>query len=1507
MNKFLLTGLLFFSGLFLVNAQYCPAGPSSTADSNVEAVSITGEDGTEINYTGCPGVTGVEDLTAETVNLIAGQEYTIDFTIGTCSATSYVGAGEIWIDFNQNEIFDPSESLGTAVIPTFNGGPIDASLTFTVPLISASGLTRMRVMQWEGGNLPLNPCGTFTWGSVIDFGVDIEVPESDCPFPTALATNVLSDTEVDLSWNGEGESEWTVEYGLPGFEPGAGEEINSFSVTTESLSITDLSANTEYTFAVQAVCATENSFWNTITATTDCGIEAAPFYENFDGSSWASGAGFNNAGDQFSPCWVRLPNGAPDYSWGVRAGLTGSSFGTGPSSDFSGSGNYIFVETNNGAIGNEANLETPFIDVSTLTEPALSFYYHRRGADVGDLIVEAKTDTDIEWIEVFTLTGQQQALAADPWLEAVVPLIGFEQEILQVRFRTTKINFTNGDVAIDEVRVEEAPSCFNVTGFTVAPAVTTAELNWDEIPSAVAGYDIEVFEDGEATPFFTVNVPQNETTFEVTDLTEGETYVVTINSNCGEDDGVGVPIELTFTTVSLGDTCEAAIEVDALPYTTTDDTANYSDFYNGSPGADCGSTSGYLGGNDVSYSYTPTEDQVVLVTMDPTNTWSGIFVYESCADIGNQCLNGEANANSDVRQFEVSLQGGQEYIFVISTWPAPQTTPYTFELEVVECGAVSGFEVDNITGLGADLNWDAVPGADNYQWIIVAAGGDPENESDVVATGTTAETSVTLDTLNDGTNYDAYIQSECTGDVLGNLTGPINFQTDCLSELVPTSNEDFSDATFNLNTAPGMPCWNEATGALPLDGTDFSPTAANSSWTNQAYANNTANPNGQAFYINLFGTGNDWFVSQEIDLGDNDDDLVVQFDRLVIPWTGNALVTDMGNHEVHVIISTDGGTTWNSDDIIKTYSGDGEDVPGVDGTEFVSLDGYSGLIRVGFYAIRTGFTPDLRFYIDNFRVLPAPTCFAPSGFVISEISLDSALATWDLDDNATEGYILEVYNEGDTQGVDAPVFEEVIASGVNSVLIDGLTEGTTYEVYLFSDCGVEDGVSVSSERTFSTANIGDTCEAAIEITDLPYTTSDSTSNYDNNYSGAPGADCGTASDYLNQNDVVYSYVAQDNGGLDITLTDIVGTYASVFVYDSCGAIGNFCLDGGVNPFIFDEQPDINLIEVPVVAGEEYFIVISHWFGTNVDYTLEIDFISCSRPNSLDTTIVGAGEIELQWTGSGNETQWEVQYGLASNGFDDEDNISVIVDQNSLLLDDLVSATNFQFWVRAVCDLAGEEYSAWVGPEAFRSPIIPIEIGAGEMHNEVHCYGNFEFTEWLFVSTADEELEMVFNAGSMEDAINSNDVLRIFDGFSEDGVLLYDSSVDGAILAGLTLTSTTGGLYLILTTDIVQSCQSGQGELPEEFDFDVFSETFSTPGFSKDEFSFYPNPVESNLYIQSVNPIETYQLFNIQGKRMAVGQPNETTPSISMQNLPSGLYFLKVTINGQSETFKVIKQ
>lgn len=171
MKKLLLFTLTILS--FSVFSQYCTtSGPTSTADSNVKKVRIIGVgDSISYNYT-CPGIIGLQNLTNLSTTVNAGSTYNLQVQYGTCGG-NFLGYGQVWIDFDQSQTFDPWESVGT-----WNGTPPVAitNHNFSIPMNAQNGPTRMRVIQHEGANqtFPLDPCASFTWGSAMDFTINIQ-------------------------------------------------------------------------------------------------------------------------------------------------------------------------------------------------------------------------------------------------------------------------------------------------------------------------------------------------------------------------------------------------------------------------------------------------------------------------------------------------------------------------------------------------------------------------------------------------------------------------------------------------------------------------------------------------------------------------------------------------------------------------------------------------------------------------------------------------------------------------------------------------------------------------------------------------------------------------------------------------------------------------------------------------------------------------------------------------------------------------------------------------------------------------------------------------------------------------------------------------------------------------------------------------------------------------------------------------------------------------------------
>jgi subtilisin family serine protease len=108
---------------------------------------------------------------------------------------------KIWIDFNQDGVFNPTTELA------FDGETAQETPTTGLMLIpgdAMTGATRMRVsMEWESDNGQVSPdaCGTLSFGEVEDYCIEIVAGEpSLCDLASDLDTLSVQQISASLTW-----------------------------------------------------------------------------------------------------------------------------------------------------------------------------------------------------------------------------------------------------------------------------------------------------------------------------------------------------------------------------------------------------------------------------------------------------------------------------------------------------------------------------------------------------------------------------------------------------------------------------------------------------------------------------------------------------------------------------------------------------------------------------------------------------------------------------------------------------------------------------------------------------------------------------------------------------------------------------------------------------------------------------------------------------------------------------------------------------------------------------------------------------------------------------------------------------------------------------------------------------------------------------------------------------------------------------------------------------------
>jgi chitodextrinase/C1A family cysteine protease len=129
---------------------------------------------------------GYGDFTSMVATLGRGTSNTIYFSAGFRS-TAYTEYWYIWIDWNQNGVFESTELINASSSKLAT----TLSKTFTVPTTAALGTTRMRVTMKY--NAAPTACETFSYGEVEDY--TINVVNNSAPNPKQFDNSVEDDNE----------------------------------------------------------------------------------------------------------------------------------------------------------------------------------------------------------------------------------------------------------------------------------------------------------------------------------------------------------------------------------------------------------------------------------------------------------------------------------------------------------------------------------------------------------------------------------------------------------------------------------------------------------------------------------------------------------------------------------------------------------------------------------------------------------------------------------------------------------------------------------------------------------------------------------------------------------------------------------------------------------------------------------------------------------------------------------------------------------------------------------------------------------------------------------------------------------------------------------------------------------------------------------------------------------------------------------------------------------------
>ncbi len=159
---------------------YCTSIPTNTADEEIFSVTFNGVTNAYSCTTVAPGPGSVLNCYSNFTTLppltafIRGSVVPFTIQVDECDGATYYSNGcAIWVDFNRNGSFtDAGEQV--YVENTTTSSPRTINGSFTVPLGSFQGETRMRIIVAEGySGSALQPCMSYGYGETEDYNVTI--------------------------------------------------------------------------------------------------------------------------------------------------------------------------------------------------------------------------------------------------------------------------------------------------------------------------------------------------------------------------------------------------------------------------------------------------------------------------------------------------------------------------------------------------------------------------------------------------------------------------------------------------------------------------------------------------------------------------------------------------------------------------------------------------------------------------------------------------------------------------------------------------------------------------------------------------------------------------------------------------------------------------------------------------------------------------------------------------------------------------------------------------------------------------------------------------------------------------------------------------------------------------------------------------------------------------------------------------------------------------------------
>lgn len=544
----------------------------------------------------------------------------------------------------------------------------------------------------------------------------------------------------------------------------------------------------------------------------------------------------------------------------------------------------------------------------------------------------------------------------------------------------------------------------------------------------------------------------------------------------------------------------------------------------------------------------------------------------------------------------------------------------------------------------------------------------------------------------------------------------------------------------------------------------------------------------------------------------------------------------------------------------------------------------------------------------NSTVIAASTCPDPNTLAAAPSSTTETTISWAVGGTETN-WTYEYGAVGYTQGT-----ETLVPTTSMSAVLSGLTPGNEYDFYVQANCGGGDGDSVwSGPFTWTQPFMGESCVIAFSATleaDCASATP-TTLDFDTG-----GSETLTSCDGAGNTGYWIKTTTSTTGALKI-FTSGTATDLGLSIYDACAGSEVYCNNNtlpaelslsGFNP------------------SSEYFFYF--WQDTASGFAdVCFEEISCLFPVDLAAVVTTTTDSDISWTPGNSPSAGAWEYVVQASGTGEPVGGGTATTTSTVTVTG-TSGTEYEFYVRADC--GGGSYSAWSGPFTWTQALPP----ANDDCANATAVTALPFNETIDASAATNNAGFITDCNALSGYGMNDGVWYTFTVATSGTIDIAISGVDASFDPKLDLYSGSCGTFTCETasdiggngTDesisghaVVAGIQyfinignwSGTSDNPEgPFTIDISTvDTTVLPVEDSfiDGFSIFPNPVNDILRFNAQDDIKSISIYNLLGQEVLARAPNAVQSEVSMSNLPTGIYIVKVKVGEQLGTYKIIKE